>query len=538
VGNRLSRGSTLASLGNQNWTYGADDRLTSDTYDANGNTTVGHFSSGLATTDAYDFEDRLVSRNNGQVAIVSDGDGNRVRKAVGGMTTHYLVDDLNPTGYAQVLEELTSTGGAAAVTHVYGYGHDLLSQDQVIGTNWQTHFYGYDGHSSVRSLTDGAGNVTDTYDYDAFGNVIAQTGSTPNNYLYSGEQFDAHLGLYYLRARYHNPDTGRFWTRDRFGGFLGDPASLHQYAYSGNDPVNGADPSGYATLTERLVVAGIAGGLSAYTTYRHNGNQWGWNVAAYGTIGAFGGYWLAGVPAQAWTTPAGKWAASFLLAWGGTGAYMEYKAGYPDLAVANLGLTAYGAIGFRTLYLENFSFYLEPQTIGATSPTSPSPKGVPPSGEPPIGNPVEPLGPSSAAPAAPVAPTSPNVASIGPGPSPVDPIPTAANSGATFGRAASTDYRATFFAANPELEGQVVVHHAVERQTLTRFPDVVSEAEIHSLENLRGVPKAINSDVHLSQIRREWNQFYRQNPAPTRDQLLEKATQIDAKYGSQFQPPR
>jgi hypothetical protein len=43
---------------------------------------------------------------------------------------------------------------------------------------------------------------------------------------------------------------------------------------------------------------------------------------------------------------------------------------------------------------------------------------------------------------------------------------------------------------------------------------------------------------YLSQIRREWNQFYRQNPAPTQQQLLQKATEIDAKYGSQFQPPR
>jgi hypothetical protein len=65
-----------------------------------------------------------------------------------------------------------------------------------------------------------------------------------------------------------------------------------------------------------------------------------------------------------------------------------------------------------------------------------------------------------------------------------------------------------------------------------------AEAEIHSLENLRGIPNAINSDVHLSQIRVEWNQFYRANPNPSQAQLLEKATEIDAKFGSQFQPPR
>ena len=40
---------------------------------------------------------------------LSDGDGNRVRKTINGLTTLYLVDDLNPTGYAQVLEELVSS---------------------------------------------------------------------------------------------------------------------------------------------------------------------------------------------------------------------------------------------------------------------------------------------------------------------------------------------------------------------------------------------------------------------------------------------
>jgi hypothetical protein len=117
----------------------------------------------------------------------------------------------------------------------------------------------------------------------------------------------------------------------------------------------------------------------------------------------------------------------------------------------------------------------------------------------------------------------------------------AADTGATLGKAVSTDYRATFFAANPELEGQVVVHHAVEQQVLTRYPGVVSETEIHSLENLRGIPNAINGEVHLSQIRIEWNSFYRpfeaSGTAPSQAQLLHKATEIHAKYGSRFMPP-
>ena len=38
------------------------------------------------------------------------GDGDRVAKTAGGLITKYLVDDLNPTGYLQVLEEVGSGG--------------------------------------------------------------------------------------------------------------------------------------------------------------------------------------------------------------------------------------------------------------------------------------------------------------------------------------------------------------------------------------------------------------------------------------------
>lgn len=108
---------------------------------------------------------------------------------------------------------------------------------------------------------------------------------------------------------------------------------------------------------------------------------------------------------------------------------------------------------------------------------------------------------------------------------------------ARFGNTLSNDYKGTFFGANPGLEGRVVVHHAVEQQTLKRYPGIVTPGEMHSLENLRGIPNGVNSQLHLSQIRREWNQFYRQNPAPTKQQLLDKATDIDNRYGTQFNPP-
>jgi RHS repeat-associated protein len=96
----------------------------------------------------------------------------------------------------------------------------------------------------VRFLTDNAGAVTDSYDYDAFGLPITTTGTTPNTYLYSGEQFDSAAGLYYLRARYYNPPTGRFETMDPVAGKIADPKTLHKYVLTGNNPVNWIDPRG------------------------------------------------------------------------------------------------------------------------------------------------------------------------------------------------------------------------------------------------------------------------------------------------------
>ena len=103
---------------------------------------------------------------------------------------------------------------------------------------------------------------------------------------------------------------------------------------------------------------------------------------------------------------------------------------------------------------------------------------------------------------------------------------------------ADSAYRETFFAAHPELRGQVVVHHAIEQQVLRRYPGLFTEAEIHALENLRGIPKNTNPDLHLSQIRKAWNEFYRTNTNPTKQQVLDFARKLDQQHGATFKPPR
>jgi RHS repeat-associated protein len=94
-------------------------------------------------------------------------------------------------------------------------------------------YYLHDGLGSMALMTDASGAVTGTYTYDVFGPLMAHTGAS-TEFSYTGEQNDPN-GLEYLRARYYEPGTGRFLSRDPLGG---------GYPYAGGNPVNMLDPTG------------------------------------------------------------------------------------------------------------------------------------------------------------------------------------------------------------------------------------------------------------------------------------------------------
>jgi RHS repeat-associated protein len=121
---------------------------------------------------------------------------------------------------------------------VYLYGLDIIAQQQA-----ERLYYVNDGLGSVRQLLDTTGQIETNYAYDPFGAPLV-AGDVYNPYQYTGEAWDAEVELLYLRARYYQPEVGRFVTKDQWAGNLWQPGTLNRYVYVTNDPVNGIDRGG------------------------------------------------------------------------------------------------------------------------------------------------------------------------------------------------------------------------------------------------------------------------------------------------------
>jgi RHS repeat-associated protein/uncharacterized repeat protein (TIGR01451 family) len=240
TGNRLAM-----TLNGEETSYGYDelDQLliaggAQYSYDGRGNL-FEVLESRTSTSFDYGAEDRLgaVTRPDGtRIDYAYDADGRRIEQTVGANSTAYLWDETSV--YGDVVLE-TDTSGTPLATYLLG-DDELIAQER----DGSVSYYLHDGQGSVRALADASGTVTDHYRYDSYGDA-EHIGSTVNPYQYTGQQFDALTGLYSLRARYYDPNTGRFLSRDRAAIVIHDPVELNRYAYARSNPIRYSDPSGY-----------------------------------------------------------------------------------------------------------------------------------------------------------------------------------------------------------------------------------------------------------------------------------------------------
>jgi len=233
------------------------------TYDADGNTLSKTNGSGTASY-AWDFENRLTSvtlpGTGGMVSFQYDPFGRRIQKTNASGTTAYVYDGDN------IIEELTGATGTLSERYTYGPGID----EPLVGQRQPLIFcYEADGLGSVTSLTTPTGSVAATYTYDSFGFMTASTGSATNWFRYAARQFDSDTALYYNRARYYDPTTGRFLSEDpiRF------QAGTNFYAYVNNSPPNLTDSSGLCPPQHPCAPSGKAPNPVIYAEY---GESAGW----------------------------------------------------------------------------------------------------------------------------------------------------------------------------------------------------------------------------------------------------------------------
>lgn len=78
-----------------------------------------------------------------------------------------------------------------------------------------------------------------------------------NPYRYAGYRYDVNTKLYYLMARYYNPDNSVFLSVDPVRGDLRNPVTLNGYNYANNNPVMMIDPDGNAAVVAIYFIPGI-----------------------------------------------------------------------------------------------------------------------------------------------------------------------------------------------------------------------------------------------------------------------------------------
>jgi hypothetical protein len=107
-------------------------------------------------------------------------------------------------------------------------------------------------------------------------------------------------------------------------------------------------------------------------------------------------------------------------------------------------------------------------------------------------------------------------------------------------RVESREYKTTFYNAYPWLRRKVWIHHAIPKKNRL-FRGVISIAELHALNNLRGIPLDKNNTTHLSIINRKWNAFIREHEQagtrPTMEEIIYYVSRIVFDHRSEFTPP-
>jgi RHS repeat-associated protein len=206
----------------------ATNRLTGSpyVYDANGN-----LNNDGQNTLTYDAENRLISTSgsSGSATYAYDGNGLRVQKISGGITTNYVFSR------SKVIAEYPSSG---AVTEYLYLGDRLLLT--VVNSAGTYHLW---DQLTERMSIDSNGNIVRQNGHFPFGEQWYDSGSS-TKWKFTTYERDSESGNDYAMARYYTSRLARFLSTDPLAGEVANPQSLNRYAYVANDAIDFSDPSG------------------------------------------------------------------------------------------------------------------------------------------------------------------------------------------------------------------------------------------------------------------------------------------------------
>jgi RHS repeat-associated protein len=232
----------------EQYVYDADGRLTQINRD------------GSDIDLSHDDYDRLTQVSNGTTGqstqYLYDAQGRRMGENSGTSQLRYLVAP-SMGGGLDVQDLITDGSGNLLSNYIYVGAAPLMRLD----ANGNAVYYLTDGMGSVMGLANGAGQSIARYNYDGFGNIRNSSDSDNaasilgGDFRFQGQWLESESGLYYMRARDYDANTGRFISRDPVDLIQTEPESFDPYQFVYDNPYIFTDPTGEFTISEQQVAA-------------------------------------------------------------------------------------------------------------------------------------------------------------------------------------------------------------------------------------------------------------------------------------------
>lgn len=218
----------------------------------------GRLTAGYGYYYFYDYAHRLTGvafnpDGTGEIASFKyDGQGRRLVADRSGSGKTYYIYGNNGNVLAEANEQ----------KQIIRYYIHAMGLAAMITPDGKTYSYHYDPSGNTVAMTNDLGEVVNRYSYSPFGDYVSVSEQVYQPFRFSGRfgaMEEPELLLYFIKARFYDPQTGRFISEDPRGLRLGQP---NLYAYADNNPVCFVDPDGEA-LVGALIGAAV-GGVSGY----------------------------------------------------------------------------------------------------------------------------------------------------------------------------------------------------------------------------------------------------------------------------------